>query len=89
MASLTPTVIATNPIMSTENLTIFQLANKAADYINALVPKELQSPKVGIICGSGLGGLVNTLEATPQVSISYSDIPGFPQGAGLLTSQLR
>ncbi len=34
------------------------------------------SPKIGIILGSGLGGLVNEVEITEK--ISYSDIPDFP-----------
>lgn len=34
------------------------------------------SPKIGIILGSGLGGLVKEVEITEK--ISYADIPGFP-----------
>lgn len=34
-------------------------------------------PKIGIICGSGLGNLVDLLEKT--ISIPYSKIPHFPQ----------
>lgn len=68
--------------MTEARTTIFELANEAAAYINSLIPAALQSPQVGIICGSGLGGLVDTLEASPQVSIPYSEIPSFPQGAG-------
>ncbi len=33
-------------------------------------------PKIGIILGSGLGGLVNKIEVTKEVS--YKDIPNFP-----------
>ncbi|XP_049860709.1 purine nucleoside phosphorylase-like [Schistocerca gregaria] len=33
-------------------------------------------PKIGIICGSGLGELANTL--TKRQAFPYSDIPGFP-----------
>lgn len=35
------------------------------------------SPDVGIICGSGLGGLAETLQQ--PITIDYSDIPGFAQ----------
>lgn len=35
------------------------------------------SPSVGIVCGSGLSGLSDTLEG-PTLSVKYGDIPGFP-----------
>jgi len=35
------------------------------------------SPKLGIILGSGLGGLADTAEGA--VSIDYRDLPGFPE----------
>ena len=40
--------------------------------------KSIQTvnPKIGIILGTGLGGLVN--EITPQKIIDYSEIPNFP-----------
>jgi purine-nucleoside phosphorylase len=41
---------------------------------------SLETPKVLIICGSGLGGISKLLkndEQNPQVSIKYHDIPGF------------
>uniref|UniRef100_A0A3Q3JN64 Purine nucleoside phosphorylase n=1 Tax=Monopterus albus TaxID=43700 RepID=A0A3Q3JN64_MONAL len=34
-------------------------------------------PTVGIVCGSGLGGLADTLK--DQVAFNYKDIPNFPQ----------
>ncbi|KAF8534619.1 inosine/guanosine/xanthosine phosphorylase [Trichophaea hybrida] len=62
-----------------ERTTIFELAQQAASYIQQRVPYDLKNPEVGIICGSGLGGLVDTLEASSQFAIPYSDIPEFPQ----------
>ncbi|ORX79027.1 inosine guanosine and [Basidiobolus meristosporus CBS 931.73] len=47
----------------------------AADFLKANVPAELY-PKVGVICGSGLGGLAGSLENT--VEFKYEEIPGFP-----------
>lgn len=41
------------------------------------------TPKVGIICGSGLGTLADTIKE-PQV-IPYSSIPGFPTTHGRIT----
>lgn len=38
---------------------------------------KLERPKFGIICGSGLGGLADTVAPSPQVSIPYDEIPGF------------
>lgn len=52
----------------------FQVAVKA---IRSKVPAELQTPAWGIICGSGLGGLADSLH--DKVVIPYSTIPGFPQ----------
>ena len=40
-------------------------------------------PEVGVICGSGLGGLVDQLDPEPARSIiSYRDIPHFPEVSG-------
>lgn len=37
-------------------------------------------PLVGIVCGSGLGGLADILK--DQVAFNYKDIPNFPQSTG-------
>lgn len=37
-------------------------------------------PKIGIVCGSGLGGLADMLK--DQVIFNYKDIPNFPQSTG-------
>ena len=49
------------------------MIDEAADYLRA---RTSSSPRVGIILGTGLGGLVDEIEA-PTV-IEYSDIPHFP-----------
>jgi purine-nucleoside phosphorylase len=42
-------------------------------------------PKVGVICGSGLGGLGDDLDKDhPTVVIPYDDIPKFPKTTGML-----
>lgn len=46
--------------------------NKAADYIKLKVTAQ---PKIGIILGSGLGGLADIVENAQ--AIDYADIPGF------------
>ena len=68
--------------MQDRTTTIYELAQKAASAIQSVVPDELKRPRFGIICGSGLGGLVGTLDASPQFAIPYSEIPEFPQSAG-------
>ncbi|KAL1925050.1 uncharacterized protein VTP21DRAFT_4704 [Calcarisporiella thermophila] len=52
---------------------------ESAAYISARLPDHLKPPKlkVGIICGSGLGGLVDTLDKETKVEFAYSEIPGF------------
>jgi purine-nucleoside phosphorylase len=42
-----------------------------------LLKKTSARPEVGIICGSGLSGLANTLDN--KETIPYEDIPGFPK----------
>ena len=56
----------------------YVLAEQAAKYITSLLPETLPRPQIGIICGSGLSGLVSTFHADPQISIPYVDIPNFP-----------
>ncbi|KAF8960868.1 nucleoside phosphorylase domain-containing protein [Flammula alnicola] len=45
------------------------------DAIKAVLPVNLQSPRVGIICGSGLSGIVDIFRDV--VLVPYEDIPGF------------
>ncbi|KAF9269501.1 hypothetical protein L218DRAFT_915660 [Marasmius fiardii PR-910] len=47
------------------------------DFIQKTVPLNLQSPRVGIICGSGLSGLASSLKDI--VRVPYAEIPGFAQ----------
>jgi len=42
-----------------------------------LLGRTTTRPRAGIILGSGLGGLVDFVDA--EVSIPYADVPGFPQ----------
>ncbi|KAI8997519.1 nucleoside phosphorylase domain-containing protein [Pilobolus umbonatus] len=54
-----------------------EIYHKSADYIKSRLPKEFHSVSLGIICGSGLGGLVNTIDSSTRVELMYKDIPGF------------
>ncbi|KAF2790274.1 hypothetical protein K505DRAFT_327687 [Melanomma pulvis-pyrius CBS 109.77] len=57
----------------------FQRATETALHIRSKLPDILQSPKVAIVCGSGLGGLADTIEQEPKVELAYGTIPNFPQ----------
>lgn len=57
-------------------------ATQTADYVRSQLPIELQNPKVAMVCGSGLGGLADTIEASPKVELTYGEIPNFPQSTG-------
>jgi len=56
----------------------YVMAEQAATYIASLLPETFPRPEIGIICGSGLSGLISTFYAEPQISIPYADIPHFP-----------
>ena len=54
--------------------------DESLNAIKAAVPGILQNPRVGIICGSGLSGLVNSFRNV--VLIPYQNIPGFVTSTG-------
>ena len=63
---------------------VHQQAVEACQYLHDQVPVELQKPAIGIICGSGLGGLANVVLPQPRQTICYKDIPHFPASTGIL-----
>ena len=50
--------------------------DEALTFIRNACGREYQNPSLGVICGSGLGGLGGRVKG--PVSIEYSLIPGFP-----------
>lgn len=60
-------------------------ANETANYVRSQLPESLQKPQVAIVCGSGLGGLADTIDAEPKVELAYGSIPNFPQSTGECT----
>ncbi|CAG8845934.1 846_t:CDS:2, partial [Racocetra persica] len=50
------------------------------NYLRARLPLELSTPKVAIICGSGLGQLADIIQ--DKVEFAYEDIPGFVSSTG-------
>ena len=57
-------------------------ATETADYVRQQLPESLKYPKVAIVCGSGLGGLADTIEAEPKTALDYANFPNFPQSTG-------
>jgi purine-nucleoside phosphorylase len=57
-------------------------ATETVKYVRSQLPEALQYPKVAIVCGSGLGGLAETIESEPKVELAYGTIPNFPQSTG-------
>jgi purine-nucleoside phosphorylase len=55
---------------------------QTAQYVRSQLPETLQYPKVAIVCGSGLGGLAETIESEPKVELAYGTIPNFPKSTG-------
>lgn len=55
---------------------------ETADFLKSGLPETLQSPKVAIICGSGLGGLADSVSKSSLVEYDYKNIPNFPQSTG-------
>lgn len=67
------------------NDSVSQHSEEALQYLKERIPSELDQPAVGIICGSGLGGLANFVLHQPRLEVQYQDIPYFPQCKGTLT----
>ena len=55
----------------------YEVVKDIADWL--LERTELR-PKIGIVCGSGLGGLGDRL--TNAKTFSYDQVPNFPQSTG-------
>lgn len=54
----------------------------SASYIKERIPEHYQNVKLGVICGTGLGTLVETIDPITKIELSYSDIPGFATSTG-------
>jgi purine-nucleoside phosphorylase len=55
-------------------MSLYDKIQATAAYISARVKNK---PQVAIILGSGLGGLIHTVQQ--ETEVDYNDIPGFPQ----------
>ena len=63
---------------------IFQNAIKAVEFLRSKLPQDLRHPKIGIVCGSGLGGLKNLTNSAYRFELPYASIPYFPKSTGEL-----
>jgi purine-nucleoside phosphorylase len=70
----------------TKDLSALERANEAVSYLRASLPEGLQRPKVAIVCGSGLGGLADTIHSESRTEYDYASIPHFPRSTGRLPS---
>ena len=57
-------------------------AKETSAFILSKLPDTLQCPRVAIVCGSGLGGLADTIEQEPKLELAYGEIPNFPKSTG-------
>lgn len=63
--------------------TVFARAIETCEHLRPKLPPELARPRVGIVCGSGLGGLAQTVNQTGEVvELDYKDVPNFPVSTG-------
>ncbi|KAI9274544.1 nucleoside phosphorylase domain-containing protein [Phascolomyces articulosus] len=51
--------------------------NCSYNFLKEKLPAHFHNVRLGIICGSGLGGLVDTIDQSSKVEFPYGDIPGF------------
>ncbi|KAL1963205.1 hypothetical protein VTN77DRAFT_8638 [Rasamsonia byssochlamydoides] len=58
---------------------VFSQAEEAAQFLRKGLEGALRSPKVAIVCGSGLGGLADTVHEKPRAEFEYTSIPHFPR----------
>lgn len=69
--------------------TAYSKAVETVEFLRLKLPSALAKPRVAIVCGSGLGGLVSTLNDDVKEEWAYKDVPHFPQSTGeLLTSYI-
>lgn len=68
--------------MAQPDMSLFERANQAAAFLKGRLPEGLRTPKVAIVCGSGLGGLADTVPTALRAEYDYSSIPYFPRPTG-------
>jgi purine-nucleoside phosphorylase len=52
---------------------------ETVEFLRLTLPERLATPRVAIVCGSGLGGLAESINsASDTESWDYKDVPNFP-----------
>lgn len=72
---------------SQSNMSSLDRANEAVSFLTKSLPEGLRKPQVAIVCGSGLGGLAETVQSEPRAEFDYTSIPHFPRPTGILIFQ--
>lgn len=72
--------------MTQSNISIWEQTQEAVAFLAESLPESLRKPKVAIVCGSGLGGLADTVQADPRIEYNYASIPHFPRPTGQCVS---
>lgn len=67
---------------SLQNPSVYEQAKEAVSFLQGRLPACLQRPQVAIVCGSGLGGLADTIHNIPRAEYDYTSIPHFPRLTG-------
>ncbi|KAJ5675898.1 purine nucleoside phosphorylase [Penicillium macrosclerotiorum] len=65
--------------MAQADMSAFERATEAVLFLKNSLPAGLQAPKVAIVCGSGLGGLADTVQGELRAEYDYATIPNFPR----------
>lgn len=75
--------------MTQSDLSILEKTQEAVASLTTRLPQNLQRPRVAIVCGSGLSGLADTIQADPRVEYDYASIPHFPQPTGMIVIRFK
>ncbi|KAJ5180353.1 purine nucleoside phosphorylase [Penicillium capsulatum] len=65
--------------MTLTDKSTFDRATEAVAFLQSHLPETLRTPQVAIVCGSGLGGLADTVHAESKAEYDYASIPHFPR----------
>lgn len=65
----------------------FNRAIETVEFLRLKLPPHLSKPRVAIVCGSGLGGLAETVNRGREGDVvetwEYKDVPNFPISTGM------
>lgn len=66
----------------------FHRAIETVEFLRLKLPEKLARPRVAIVCGSGLGGLAETVNEGVE-TWRYEDVPNFPVSTGMSVIAFR